>query len=803
MEKKLQSILKDGVVSDLVEVEKSSLKSPGVVEPWSHLPIKFWKSRAVTEAFDVVLEQIVPGTSASYKQIVSSIMSSGENTFCFLLGGMVRDILLGQVGNDFDFNYTCSAQDVARVCVDNAWPLRFYRVANNVTPNKVVIGDPDSDTYLEGFSITFDAIAPCYKQDFRRNLLYYDLTNHVILDKSGHSISDVQTGQLRFSCAPSTDFVQWAGVDGHRADKMLRYVKFVVRAEMKQKSLKVNEHEAAFVIDTLTRDLRGENTKFLDIYWPFVFKEFMRSQQGLHALHEWVCKQSGASWWNEWLPFVRKHVKDESFLLTLSTHDAVSTEDVPADILKTVLECCGLTSQGLIDEVDLRMLLEDVGLVMTDQHELLLDPARSGCPPGKLKYAVFIDNLFGDDAFGKEPTNQPSLATLQSSALASAENAVEKHCWVSEHRGPSKEVSRQGSKVFDADPLIQAFASVPTAEEAGPKQSIDEAMPHLKKVLQASVGADGFLSDVVQCTTSELKDPQAVAPWEGHSYNIYRSAAATTAFRSVLRCQAPGTSNSYAEILSAISLGFSPKGGQQQHYCYLMGGQVRDVLRGDLSADIDFNYSCSPKEVALTTVAHDWPTKFKCVGGGITTPNYVLIGDEASSCYLEGFCVEFNTQECYNDDLTMNMLFYDLTNDVIIDKTARGVDDIRARAVRLSLAAGEKFESWAAANFSPGNKELRYVKFLLRGEAKGEPFSYDPLECAFIVESLRKSLQTNFDELRNFWFGYTLRAQLQDVSGVAALRAWVTRHGGPTWWEKQWEPLVRACAAPGALAGLA
>eukprot|EP00966_Prymnesium_polylepis_P120082 2775161-Prymnesium_polylepis.1 len=42
---------------------------------------------------------------------------------------------------------------------------------------------------------------------------------------------------------------------------------------------------------------------------------------------------------------------------------------------------------------------------------------------------------------------------------------------------------------------------------------------------------------------------------------------------------------------------------------------------------------------------------------------------------------------------------------------------------------------------------------------------------------------------------------MQDAKGVATLKAWVDKHGGPAWWEEQWEPIVRACAAPGALAG--
>ena len=165
--------------------------------------------------------------------------------------------------------------------------------------------------------------------------------------------------------------------------------------------------------------------------------------------------------------------------------------------------------------------------------------------------------------------------------------------------------------------------------------TLESATPHLEKTLRASLNADGFLSDVIDCPISEVVAPDAVVPWKGFSSCcLYKSASATTALRSLLNCKAPGTLDSFEAILSAVAAGSSPT-GKQQHYCYLVGGQVRDVLRGKLSNDIDFNYSCTAQEVALVSVAHGWPTKFKAIGDGVTEPNYVLVGDEGSSSYLE------------------------------------------------------------------------------------------------------------------------------------------------------------------------
>ena len=129
------------------------------------------------------------------------------------------------------------------------------------------------------------------------------------------------------------------------------------------------------------------------------------------------------------------------------------------------------------------------------------------------------------------------------------------------------------------------------------------------------------------------------------------------------------------------------------------------------------------------------------------------------------------------------------------------VADIRAHSLRFSLSPLESFHQWSSACITPGGEELRYLKFFLRAQSKGQPYSYDPDECAFVVASLRKTLRTNAGALSGFWLGYTLKEQLADARGIALLQEWVSEHGGPTWWDEQWAPLVRKCAAPGALVG--
>ena len=326
--------------------------------------------------------------------------------------------------------------------------------------------------------------------------------------------------------------------------------------------------------------------------------------------------------------------------------------------------------------------------------------------------------------------------------------------------------------------------------------AMETLKPSLESSLKSTLDASGFLSDVVERSYASLAHPASVDPWKAFNYRLYSSAAAATAIRALLQCKVPGTTASYATILSAIATETSSSSASS-HHCYIIGGQVRDVLRGVLSDDFDFSYSCSAKEAATVCVSHEWTTKYKCVGT-VDTPNYVLVGDESSPFYLEGFSVTFNsTTACYNMDFRQNMLFYDLSNEVIIDKTGHGVDDIRGRALRLSCAgaADETFEQWAAATITPGFKELRYIKFLLRAQGQGQPMASDAEETAFVVSSLKAAMRSNAEALRGFWFSHALEKQLRSAEGVAALRAWVVQHGGSAWWYEDWAPLVQASAA--------
>jgi len=312
----------------------------------------------------------------------------GES-FCYLLGGQVRDLLKGKISSDVDFNYACSAQDVARVCVENEWPVKFKAIGPVSKPNYVLIGDEQSEQYLEGFSISFNATLECFNQDFRQNLLFYDLANHIILDKSGFGMQDIRNCELRLSCAPSKNFDDWASADMTTGQKALRYVKFIVRSQLRRSPLKFDSEESAFVVSLLRRAFRENGAALKQFWFGYVLGECLTTQQGVETLFRWVCDQGGSSWWEEWIPFVRPKVGDERWL------NSLSADVSPQSMASTIKEVFGgINSEGLIAQEDLKTVMRKLGAGFSEKEfELLFAGSYSAHIPGKLNLNDFIDQV--------------------------------------------------------------------------------------------------------------------------------------------------------------------------------------------------------------------------------------------------------------------------------------------------------------------------------------------------------------------------------------------------------------------------
>jgi len=388
LERELQSKIPDGgILADLVVVDKANLKHPKAIAPFNHLPIKLYESPTVTRVLTAVLDNINPGTEASYNQILAAIMGQTHtDSFCYVHGGQVRDILMGKISKDVDINYACTAKDVAMVCVQNEWPIKYITIGAKGAPNYVLIGEEQSGLYMEGFSLSFNIGNPRVRQDFRRNMLAYDFTNQVIIDKSGYGVEDIQNNELRFACAPSKDmWEEWACNEATVGEKGLRYIKFVMRGILKGKPLKIDLEESAFVADLLKKALR-ENQESLKGFWfRYLLGECCGKQEGVAALYKWVCEYGGQSWWNEWLPYVKAIVADASWL------DSFVQANGTADAIKQEFARHEHIRDGQIEEEDLKSVLRSLNLNLTDAEFEALCPEKSSAD--KLNIDEFIDSL--------------------------------------------------------------------------------------------------------------------------------------------------------------------------------------------------------------------------------------------------------------------------------------------------------------------------------------------------------------------------------------------------------------------------
>jgi hypothetical protein len=275
--------------------------------------------------------------------------------------------------------------------VENEWPVKYKAIGPVQKPNYVLIGDEQTDHYMEGFSISFNATSECHKQDFRQNMLFYDFSNQIIIDKSGYGIEDIRKRALRFSCAPFKNFDDWANADMTLGQKALRYVKFVVRAKMSNMPLEVDHEESAFVATLLKRALRENGPSLKGCWFGYVLGECLRTQEGIQALYAWVCTKGGASWWTEWLPFVEPEISDPSWLNSLNQEAAAC---FALDSIKRAFETNDKLGDGLISETDLKIVFRNLGGDLSeDDFEVLFQGHSSR--RGTVKFDEFVDYLCG------------------------------------------------------------------------------------------------------------------------------------------------------------------------------------------------------------------------------------------------------------------------------------------------------------------------------------------------------------------------------------------------------------------------
>jgi len=236
------------------------------------------------------------------------------------------------------------------------------------------------------------------------------------------------------------------------------------------------------------------------------------------------------------------------------------------------------------------------------------------------------------------------------------------------------------------------------------------------QVVQKTGSPGESIDDIEVVAIADVQDKLAISYWRFcEGLRVYRSRTATQALRLICSAPVPGLgATTYLDVFDSLS------SAAWTNHVYLFGGLVRDILRRTVGNDIDIGFSAPAREL-----------KEICQTKGYTCQldgDYILVGDENGEEYLEGMVISFNgIQPSYHADFSMNTLFYDFTNDIIIDKTGCAVPAVIANRCDIPCPR-HRWKCWLNIN---GVRVLfRYYKFLLRG------YNAVDEECIYVTEQL-------------------------------------------------------------------
>ena len=154
--------------------------------------------------------------SRGARDVVQRLVESGYQAE--LVGGCVRDLVLGRVPKDFDVVTNATPEEVRQVFPRSRVVGRRFRIAHVRMGREIIevstyrAGATDSDEYsiasqsVEGRILRDNVFGAreedVFRRDFTVNALYYDLGNDQLIDYVG-GFSDLSEGVIRFIGDPS------------------------------------------------------------------------------------------------------------------------------------------------------------------------------------------------------------------------------------------------------------------------------------------------------------------------------------------------------------------------------------------------------------------------------------------------------------------------------------------------------------------------------------------------------------------------------------------------------------------------
>ena len=141
-------------------------------------------------------------------EILLHLKSFSQNN-TYLVGGCVRNSLLGLEPKDFDIVTDVPLDDIIPVLKNNGWHVKeagkqFLVVIATKNNNSFELANFRKEgSYLDGRRPSAVDIGTleedCLRRDLTINSLYYDVFNNVVLDPSGFGLSDLDNKIIRFN----------------------------------------------------------------------------------------------------------------------------------------------------------------------------------------------------------------------------------------------------------------------------------------------------------------------------------------------------------------------------------------------------------------------------------------------------------------------------------------------------------------------------------------------------------------------------------------------------------------------------
>lgn len=194
--------------------------------------------------------RLPPGEiNGATKQIINELVKNGFEAY--LVGGAVRDLLLGLHPKDFDIATDATPEEIKHIfkrkcrIIGRRFRLAHVYMGNSIYEVATFRGSDEGDRVMKKGQIIRDNVfgtvdQDAIRRDFTCNALYYDLQKQTILDFAA-GVHDLKKGELKLIGIPNKRFIE-------DPVRMLRAVRFHAKLglelteEMQQDIINNREH---------------------------------------------------------------------------------------------------------------------------------------------------------------------------------------------------------------------------------------------------------------------------------------------------------------------------------------------------------------------------------------------------------------------------------------------------------------------------------------------------------------------------------------------------------------------------------